>query len=700
MKIVDFVLVLDLRWRLVCRFLWCLLLVSIFGFSPRARPLKSEGSLIGAASHVPTAGERIANYRIDVRLDPEAKTVRGKQVLTWINSGQVGTDEFYFHLYLNAFRNNRSTFVRELGSRGLWGKTNPIPEEFWGYTEIESLDVTDNEGRAIRIREQKFVAPDDGNRDDRTVLKIRIDHQIEPGGTVQFQISFTSKLPRGTFRTGWVQDYFFAAQWFPKIAVFEGDSWNCHQYHRATEYFADYGVYDVSLTLPQEWRSGATGKLVSREPNTDGTITHRYVQADVHDFAWTASTRHMEIRRRFDHPDLPSVEIILLLLPEHRHLEKRYLQAVEHGLSLFGLWFGPYPYETLTLVDPPYNSSTGGMEYPTLITGRAHFWSPPETLSPEAVTIHEVGHQWWYGLVANNEFEESWLDEGITSWAEARVQRETYDPRRLSRRFLGGIPFLFHSISIPFETASLPYLRRQGNVDRMVRPGWHYLSRSSYLVNSYYKPELMLWTMERLLGPQKMLQVMRSYFERYRFRHPSTQDFISTVEEVTGRDWGDFFQQTLSSSELLDYAVTYLRSKPVAGFQGIPTPVSSLGEDSVEPSEKKIQSGSYFSTQVVVRRDQGARLPVQILMVFDNGEMIRRHWDGRYRWKRLQFEKMTRLKYVVVDPGRKLLIDIDPTNNSRWVDPPGKKIPLGAKKWAGKWLFWVQNLLETFAFLA
>ena len=679
-----------------CLLVGLLLAMTAYGRQPETGELQS-GSNIGRAAAL---SERIANYQIQARLDPQAKTIRGQQVLTWVNSSRSAINEFHFHLYLNAFRNNRSTFTSGLHSRGLWEKRDPIPRDFWGYTDIDSVTVTDQEGKPLQVTHRDFIAPDDGNKQDRTVWRLRTARPIGPGGKVLFHIEFTSKLPRGTFRTGWVDDYFFAAQWFPKIGVLQGDSWNCHQYHRATEYFADYGVYDVALTVPEGWQVGATGKLVKREPGANGSVTHRYHQADVHDFAWTATTRHLSIKRTFSHPELPSVQIHLLLLPEHRHLEQRYLRAVEHGLRLYGEWFGPYPYETLTLIDPPYNSNTGGMEYPTLITGRAHFWSPPETLSPEAVTIHEVGHQWWYGLVANNEFEESWLDEGINSWAEARVQREVYPRRRLSKRFFGGIPLVFPSVKIPFETGSLPYLRRHGSTDRMVLPGWHFQSRSSYLVNSYYKPELVLWTLERLLGSEKMLQVMRTYFERYRFRHPSTPDFMATVEEVSGRDWRDFFGQTLFSSEVLDYAVTRASSEPLADFEGLEKVDSHRGGDEVESTETAGSSSSFFVSEVVIRRQRGVQLPVQILMVFDNGEMIRRRWDGRYRWKGFRFEKMARLKYVVIDPARKLLIDIDPTNNSYWVQKPKRTVSLATRKWASKWFFWLQNLLETFAFLA
>ena len=647
----------------------------------------------------PPLSDRIASYRMEVRLDVEKKTVAGYEILTWKNQSKQATDEFWFHLYLNAFKNNRSTFIRE-GEFQLPWKGVPEGPERWGYTQVNSIQVLGSETQSARVVSGfESVQPDDDNRLDQTVWKVRLASPLPAGEVIQFRIDFTSKLPRGIRRTGWVKDYFFVAQWFPKIGVFQDGVWNCHQYHKVTEYFADYGVYDVSFTVPSHFVVGATGKRTDRRENPDGTTTYRYYQADVHDFVWTASPRFLEKKQRFTHPTLPPVDITLLLLPEHEHLEYRYFTAVRHAIRYFGEWFGAYPYQTLTVVDPAFNSGTGGMEYPTLVTGRAHFWTPREVLSPEAVTIHEFGHQYWYGLVANNEFEEAWLDEGITSWAESRVQREAYEPGRYMKRFFGGIPFLFRSVKIPFETAPLGAVRKSGELDVMARPGWKYRDRSSYLVNSYYKPEMTLWTLERLLGEELMLRVIRTYYERYRFRHPSTRNFIAVVNEVTGKNMDWFFEQTFFSSERVDYAVQTAKSEPIPAKEGVfdhrgsPIYVSSgEGKEKAEKEEK-----TYLS-EAVVGRLEGARLPVEVLMVFENGEQIRRQWDGQYRWQRYQFEKPVRLKYVVVDPERKLLLDIDPTNNSRWVEKKNS-FSLATKKWSAKWLFWLQNLLETFAFV-
>ena len=336
------------------------------------------------------------------------------------------------------------------------------------------------------------------------------------------------------------------------------------------------------------------------------------------------------------------------------------------------------------------------MEYPTFLTGGANFWAPEKVLSPEGVTIHEVGHQWWYGMSANNEFEEAWLDEGLNSWSDARVQKYAYPPSRFMRRLFGGIPFVFNSVEIPFETGSLASVRQGGQLDVMIRPAWEYLGRTSYRVNSYYKPEMILWTLERRLGEDLMLEAMSTYFQRYQFKHPTTRDFIDTINEVAQQDLGWFFEQTFFSSELVDYGIETATSAKIPDLKGV------FDDGQVESSGSNEEAGEaeeHYLTEVVVKRFEGAKFPVEVLMVFEDGEEIREDWDGQDRWHRYRLEKPVRLRYAVVDPERKLLLDIDPTNNSHYAKKE-EAFSLATRKWAAKWLFWLQNLLEMFAFIA
>ncbi len=637
----------------------------------------------------------IASYRIEARLDPVGKTVEGEQTLVWLNTSRNSTSELWFHLYLNAFKNDRSTFAREQGGE-LWHLDGAVPADYWGSIDIESMDVLDAgaEPAPERIVAAQPIQPDDDNSDDETVLRVVLSEPVEPGDSIRLRLRFRSKLPRGIARTGWAEDYFFVAQWYPKLGVLEDEGWNCHQYHANTEYFADYGSYDVTVTVPSRFVVGGGGAFQSRD-NQDGTTSHHFTQDRVHDFAWVASPRFLKKGARFSSEGLPPVDLVLLLLPEHESLGDRYLASAANALRLFGEWFGPYPYPVLTVVDPLPGSDTGGMEYPTFITGGTTFGSPPETLSPEGVTVHEVGHQWWFGMVASNEFEEAWLDEGINSWAEARAMQRAYPRAQFVARFLGGVPFVFPSMEIPFETESLSALRRNGRLDVMTEPSWRVRNSRSYVVNSYYKPEIVLWTLERLLGEERMLKGMRNYFQRRQFTHPKTTDFIEDVSQAAERDLSGFFQETFYSSELIDYSIESARSTRIPPIQGRESH-SSLDS----PDDASDGDDPAYLTEVVVSRNGGARLPVEVLMVFEDGRRMRESWDGSAPWRRFKMESGSRLLYATVDPDRKLALDVDPVNNSRWVATAlEERDPPTVVKWTSKWFFWVQNLMETMAFL-
>jgi hypothetical protein len=428
------------------------------------------------------------------------------------------------------------------------------------------------------------------------------------------------------------------------------------------------------------------------------------VQADVHDFAWTASRRFLERRARFDDPGYPPVEMRLLVQPEHVHQAERYLEATRIALRSYGAWGAPYPYKQITVVDPAWNSTSGGMEYPTLLTGGAHIFSPPQTQSPEGVTIHEAGHQFWYGLVGNNEFEQAWLDEGFNSYHTAKAQFFALGPKTWSERYFGhvagkrkrsGLPFVARGVLVGRGDDTLSELREHGTTDVMARRGWEYRTADSYSLNSYGKPELALQTLEGLLGDETMTRVLRTYARRYRFAHPTTADFIATVNEVTGRDWTWFFDETFFSSGLLDYAVQ-AKVRPARAIEGFAD--GRNGSDAPLMAARRAPAPpSAWDSDVTVLRLGAVRLPVDVLVQFDDGSTRREHWDGRERWTRLRYSGAARVRLAVVDPERKLALDVDPSNNA-WAEETGAA-RRAASKGAARFLFWLQNLLELHALL-
>ncbi|MBZ5514885.1 MAG: M1 family metallopeptidase, partial [Acidobacteriia bacterium] len=660
----------------------------------------------------------IVRYKMAAKLDPATRTVKGHYTLEWRNHTPDAIPDLYFHLYLNAFKSIDSTFLREgtlSRRRELLREWKASPEDAkWGWVDVNKIQIVNGPDLTPS---KSFVHPDDDNTQDQTVMRVALPLPIPPQGSIGLAVDFTSKLPRALARTGYVDDYYLVAQWFPKIGVYEGPGdrgpegvhrgWNCHQFHANTEFYADFGVYDVDLTVPSQYVVGATGFLRNERRNSGGTTTYNFYQEDVHDFAWTASPHFIRQTRTFawrkevsgnevetwsrilgfpaDQVALRDVQVILLLQPDHLSQADRYFRAAFNGLKYFGLWYGAYPYDTLTLVDPARNSNTGGMEYPTFITGGTYFWPGARFFEPEDVTVHEFGHQFWYGLVANNEFEEAFLDEGFNTYSTGKVMELAY-PSRCSYTHVFGIPvplfpwlqvrtpsFPFAGVGkIPvgayFSYVDEPYFSNErgdylehAKGDYLVRNGWQYLDGASYDVNSYMRAAVTLRTLENYLGTETMARVMRTYHQRWRYRHPALKDFIDTVNSVSGRNMDWFFQQFFYGSNIADYAVTNIIKSPEEGKVGVYDEGGkkvTYREEAAHEAFEKSTDKRYRST-VVVRRLGEALAPVDVIVRFEDGGSVREQWDGQYRWVKFVYNKP--VASAEVDPQGKLALDANLT---------------------------------------
>jgi hypothetical protein len=659
---------------------------------PPAAPGAAEGGPLPIPPP-PLRSPRNASYSIDVTLDPVRRTLSGREVITWRNVTTAATPDLRLHLYWNAWRNTQSTWLRE---RALAGQIDATirgrrPAD-WGWSNITAIRLL-GAGTAppLDLGDHEFIAPDDGNAEDRTLLRVPLPAPVRPGETVNLEVEWTAQIPRTFARTGGIGRYFFLAQWFPKVGVLEADGWRARQFHAGTEFFADYGVYDVRLRVPAGWVVGATGREQSRRDNGDGTVVHRYVEADVHDFAWTTSPDFVERNETFEHPGLPPVEMRLLLQPEHAGQADRHFAATRAALRYYGEWYGPYPYGHITVVDPAWQSGSGGMEYPTLFTCGSRWIAPRGVTQPEGVTVHEAGHQFWYGIVGNNEFEHAWLDEGLNTFSTARVIEEAFSPNFASVRYFGGfVPWVFRDIRLSRATDGNGFwgYRANARTDTPSTPSWQYFPATGSTI-TYGKTALWLHTLERHLGWPVLQRAMATFFARSQFRHPTPDDFFRTVNEVSGHDLTWYFDQVYRGSVVFDYGIASLesRAKTTRGFAERDGGLAYVAGDDAAPA--------VYETTVIARRYGEGIFPVDVEVTFEDGETVRERWLGRDRWRAFVFERRVKARSAVVDPDRVLLLDVDITNNSYALEPRAGR---AATTWALEWMVWLQDLLMVYAF--
>ena len=648
-----------------------------------------------------TAPRKVVRYDIQVSLDDAKRELTGRETLRWTNPADVAATELKFHLYWNAFRNNRSTFFRESGGK-LRGDQADAEEGFG------SIDVTSmTRDGADLLKGARFESPDDGNRDDRTVLSVPLASPVGPGETATLEIAWTSRVPKVFARAGYARDFYMIGQWFPKIAVLEPrgrrrraePGWNAHQYHANSEFYADWGDYRVAITVPEKFVVGSAGALV-KESRKDGKKTLVYEQDAIHDFAWTADPRYVVKEDLFepakDVPEgevaraakllgrseadlragLKPVKLRFYMQPDHVAQWTRYADAQKWALAWFGLYAFPYPYAQVSCVDTPEDGSGAmGMEYQTIYTaGTARalgVWPLTGILVQEMVVIHEFGHGYWYGLLASNEFEESWMDEGINSFTEYEMMDRRYGGQL---RFPGGARLGSYDLGRVQTIAAR-------ETDALVTRSWQFASGNAYGRNSYARAATAVDQIRKLVGEEAFWRAFRAYAERWRFDHPATEDFLDAFRAAGGRKLEPLIRGTWYGNATVDYAVVRASSTEVAPFEGYDdkgkkTVVSKKDRAKERAADAKTgkvakdrkKEAKEYESVAVVSRTGSIPLPVDVLLTFENGASWRTTWDGQRPWLKLTTVYPSKLVEAAVDPGRKIVLDADPWNNARRVD--------------------------------
>lgn len=584
----------------------------------------------------------VASYRIEVTLDPLAHTLSGREVVTYVNRTADRIPNLVWHLYLNAFRSADTLFNRESGGqlRG-YGFDPAAP----GWIEVQALTLHAPGSPVDLLPATAF---------GETLMTSTLPQPLVPGGLLTLTVEFRAQLPRAYARTGFSGDWHMVGQWYPKLGVYqEGRGWNAYPYHANGEFFADFGTYDLAITAPAGYVVAGNGLPAGTTENPDGTLTHRFHAEAVIDAVWMAGPNYRQSRRA-----VGPVEVVLFYPPGHEATVSRYLDAAAVALTSYGAWYGPYPYPRLTLVDVPDGApGAGGMEYPTLVTvGTLGMGLPPAAgtdLIPEMVAIHEIGHQWWQSIVASNEAEEPWLDEGLTEYSALRVFRKVYGDRPLYAIGPARITALDLDRMQYLMAAETPMAGRAWDFDVL-----------SYGVAAYMKPAMVLTTMEELAGEERWRQAMRTYYERYRFAHPTTADFLGVVQEVAGAEYRQLLEPLVYGRGTLNYRVTGLSCWAVG------------------PNQR---------CEATVARQGGVALPVEIEVVYADGQRERQIWDGQEVTKTLVYERPAAVNSVQLDPDGRLVLDMNWLDNS--LTRPVQAGPLA--RMLGAWLYTIEQFVLT-----
>lgn len=591
----------------------------------------------------------IANYDIAISLNTEDKVITGEEKLTWTNTSPVPVNELHFHLYLNAFKDKKSTFMKESGGKLRGDKFDEV-----NFGKIDISTLRSNRGEELR-KNIVFIQPDDKNTTDQTVISVPLNRALEPGETIILEIGFRAKLPYILARTGYgPDDYYLIGQWFPKIGVFEKNergvwAWNCHQFHANSEFYADFGKYKVSITLPQNLIVGATGNKVSETKLKNNFKNVVYEADDVHDFAWTASPKFMVFEKKWKH-----VTLTALMQPEHAGQHKRYFDATEKSLTYFENLMGSYPYQTLTLVDPPMEAiGSGGMEYPTFVTCGTSFGVGSWLKMAEIVAVHEFGHQYFQGMLASNEFEQAFLDEGFNQYLENRIMDEGYG--KGSNLDLFGFQ-ISDKESTRFSYVTMDY----PELSEINKPSWK-LPKGVYGDLTYTKTAMALTTFENLVGRKKIDSVLRAYFQEWQFKHPRFSDFTNTANRVLGKNYDWFFTQAFDKSYSCDYRVDTVRSAAGKG---------------------------YFTLSRVGK----FVIPTDVQVNFEDGSSELFTWDAASTSKSYLYPKA--ISSVHVDPEKKNLMDLNLVNNSYTLESTDGFL----WKYSAKAMFWMQHVITSFLF--
>lgn len=515
------------------------------------------------------------NYTIAVTLNDVKDELQATEKIEYINNSPATLSFIYMHLWPNAYKNNSTCLAKQLLDKGE-RKFYFTSEQERGY--IDQLDFKVND-QPVKWELLK---------DSIDICKIYLNEPLKSGSKINITTPFHVKIPSGKIsRLGHIGQSYQITQWYPKPAVYDRNGWNYMPYLNQGEFYSEFGSFDVSITLPKNYVLGATGDMVNGEQETEWltqkaketeaitsfdrsdmsfpassseTKTLEFKQTNVHDFAWFCDKRYHVLKGEIETPHTKhKVTTWALFTNADGELWKKSISYINDAIHYYSLWNGDYPYNHCTAVDGTISAGSG-MEYPNItVIGKS---SSP--LQLDIVITHEVGHNWFYGMLGSNERIHPWMDEGINSFNELRYVELKYPDAKLIGQANGKIGSIFDLKRYKQKSQYyLSYLVSAAtNSDQPIEAPAYEYTDLNYGGIVYGKTPAAFDYLMAYLGEKKMDEAMQKYFDEWHFKHPQPDDLRKILETVSGKDLSWFFDDLIKSTKKLDYKIAFAHKNP------------------------------------------------------------------------------------------------------------------------------------------
>ncbi len=456
--------------------------------------------------------QMLNNYEIDVTYNDEEKTLEGTEKITYVNNSKNNIKSIYFHIYPNVFKEKNIVPFHE-NEMDLAYREGFEP----GYINILSVKSSKNDLSHLMIGK--------GN----SILKVNLDEELLPEEHTNIYIDFMIKIPPANARFGYGKNTINLGNWYPITAVIDEGGWNIEPYYSIGDpFYSDVGNYRVTITTPQAYIVASSGDLVKKE-NIEGKYKWTLEAKKVRDFAIVMSTKYKLLENESDDVTIRSYYF-------NDDSAEVALKSARDAILIFGDTFGKYPYKHFSVAASDF--FVGGMEYPKLVyIDEALYKGNDEML--EYVIVHETAHQWWYGIVGNNEIKEAWLDEALTEYSTLFYYEKKYG-KDIKNKVYENI---IHS---GYER----YKNSKGDDDEIILKHLKdFENNREYQALVYYKGAILIEKLRHELGDKDFFDSLKIYFDKYKYKNATTEDFIKVCEMVSDRELNKIFNSWLMGAE-------------------------------------------------------------------------------------------------------------------------------------------------------